>query len=105
MEFAVRPLGGWAVPYVVPVASAPPVFDADGRIREGPSRSSSIPADCGARQDSISDGPSGSIQLSRMTFVRLVTCPQHILVSAEKARHLLGWSDRDPSEALRADVR
>jgi hypothetical protein len=57
MEFAVRPLGGWAVPYVAPVASAPPVFDADGRIREGPSRSSSIPADCGARQGSVSDVP------------------------------------------------
>jgi FMN reductase len=34
MEFAVRALRGWAVPYVVPVASAARVFDADGRIRE-----------------------------------------------------------------------
>jgi FMN reductase len=36
MEFAVRALRGWAVPYVVPVASAARVFDADGRIRERP---------------------------------------------------------------------
>src|SRR5229473_6916 len=34
MEFAVRALRGWAVPYVVPVAGAVRVFDADGRIRE-----------------------------------------------------------------------
>ena len=34
MEFAVRALRGWAVPYVVPVAGAMRVFDADGRIRE-----------------------------------------------------------------------
>ena len=34
MEFAVRALRGWAVPYVVPVAGAARVFDADGRIRE-----------------------------------------------------------------------
>lgn len=34
MEFAVRALRGWAVPYVVPVASAARVFDADGRVRE-----------------------------------------------------------------------
>lgn len=34
MEFAVRALRGWAVPYVVPVARASRVFDADGRIRE-----------------------------------------------------------------------
>ncbi|PYN17195.1 MAG: hypothetical protein DMD76_31440 [Candidatus Rokuibacteriota bacterium] len=34
MEFAVRALRGWAVPYVVPVAAAVRVFDADGRIRE-----------------------------------------------------------------------
>ncbi len=34
MEFAVRALRGWAVPYVVPVAGASRVFDADGRIRE-----------------------------------------------------------------------
>jgi FMN reductase len=32
MEFSVRALRGWAVPYVVPVASASRVFDADGRI-------------------------------------------------------------------------
>jgi FMN reductase len=32
MEFAVRALRGWAVPYVVPVASAFRVFDPDGRI-------------------------------------------------------------------------
>jgi FMN reductase len=32
MEFAVRALRGWAVPYVVPVASAARVFDADGGI-------------------------------------------------------------------------
>ena len=34
MEFAVRALRGWAVPYVVPVAAAARVFDADGRIRD-----------------------------------------------------------------------
>lgn len=34
MEFAVRALRGWAVPYVVPVASATRVFDADGRIKD-----------------------------------------------------------------------
>jgi FMN reductase len=34
MEFAVRALRGWAVPYVVPVASAARVFDRNGRIRD-----------------------------------------------------------------------
>ncbi len=34
MEFAVRALRGWAVPYVVPVAGAAHVFDADGRIQD-----------------------------------------------------------------------
>ena len=34
MEFAVRALRGWAVPFVVPVAAAPPVFDADGGVSE-----------------------------------------------------------------------
>jgi FMN reductase len=34
MEFAVRALRGWAVPFVVPVAAAARVFDADGGIRE-----------------------------------------------------------------------
>jgi FMN reductase len=34
MEFAVRALRGWAVPYVVPVASAWQAFDADGQIQE-----------------------------------------------------------------------
>jgi FMN reductase len=32
MEFSVRALRGWAVPYVVPVAAAWRAFDADGRI-------------------------------------------------------------------------
>jgi FMN reductase len=32
MEFAIRALRAWAVPYVVPVASAPRVFDAESRI-------------------------------------------------------------------------
>jgi FMN reductase len=32
MEFAVRALRGWAVPYVIPVASAFRAFDPDGRI-------------------------------------------------------------------------
>src|SRR5438046_10207353 len=32
MEFAVRALRGWAVPYMVPVAAAGRVFDAEGRI-------------------------------------------------------------------------
>jgi FMN reductase len=34
MEFAVRALRGWAVPYVVPVASAARVFDPDGQVQE-----------------------------------------------------------------------
>lgn len=34
MEFAVRALRGWAVPYVVPVASASRVFNGDGRIQD-----------------------------------------------------------------------
>jgi FMN reductase len=34
MEFAVRALRGWAVPYVIPVASAFRVFDADGQITD-----------------------------------------------------------------------
>jgi len=34
MEFAVRALRGWAVPYVVPVASAFRVFDPDGRVTD-----------------------------------------------------------------------
>ena len=34
MEFSVRALRGWAVPYVVPVASAARVFDPDGGIRD-----------------------------------------------------------------------
>ena len=34
MEFAVRALRGWAVPYVVPVASAFRVFDSEGRVRD-----------------------------------------------------------------------
>ena len=34
MEFAVRALRGWAVPYVVPVAAAARVFDQDGRIQD-----------------------------------------------------------------------
>jgi FMN reductase len=32
MEFAIRALRAWAVPYVVPVAGAARVFDRDGRI-------------------------------------------------------------------------
>ena len=34
MEFAVRALRGWAVPYVVPVSAASRVFDRDGRIQD-----------------------------------------------------------------------
>jgi FMN reductase len=34
MEFAVRALRGWAVPYVVPVAAATRVFDQEGRIHD-----------------------------------------------------------------------
>jgi FMN reductase len=33
MEFAVRALRGWAVPYVVPIASAGRVFDSEGQIQ------------------------------------------------------------------------
>jgi FMN reductase len=34
MEFSVRALRGWAVPYVVPVASASRVFGGDGRLQD-----------------------------------------------------------------------
>lgn len=34
MEFSVRALRGWAVPYVVPVATAARVFDEAGRIQD-----------------------------------------------------------------------
>jgi FMN reductase len=34
MEFAVRALRGWAVPYVVPIASAARVFDGAGQIQD-----------------------------------------------------------------------
>jgi FMN reductase len=34
MEFAVRALRGWAVPYVVPVAAAYRIFDQEGRITD-----------------------------------------------------------------------
>jgi FMN reductase len=34
MEFAVRALRGWAVPYVIPVAAAFRVFDPNGRITD-----------------------------------------------------------------------
>ena len=34
MEFSVRALRGWAVPYVVPIASAARVFDSSGRIQD-----------------------------------------------------------------------
>jgi FMN reductase len=34
MEFATRALRGWAVPYVVPVAAAARVFDAEGRLHD-----------------------------------------------------------------------
>jgi FMN reductase len=34
MEFSVRALRAWAVPYVVPVASAARVFDRTGRVRD-----------------------------------------------------------------------
>jgi len=34
MEFAVRALRGWAVPYVVPVAAAARVFDSSGQIQD-----------------------------------------------------------------------
>jgi len=34
MEFSVRALRGWAVPYVVPVASAWRVFGGDGRVED-----------------------------------------------------------------------
>jgi hypothetical protein len=34
MEFAVRALRAWAVPYVVPVASAFRVFDSEGRVTD-----------------------------------------------------------------------
>jgi FMN reductase len=34
MEFAVRALRGWAVPYVVPVAAAARVFDRDGGVQD-----------------------------------------------------------------------
>jgi FMN reductase len=36
MEFSVRSLRGWAVPYVVPIASAARVFAEDGSVRDEP---------------------------------------------------------------------
>jgi len=35
MEFAVRALRGWAVPYVVPIAAAARIFDSAGEIQDG----------------------------------------------------------------------
>jgi FMN reductase len=34
MEFSVRALRGWAVPFVVPVPSAARLFDDEGRIED-----------------------------------------------------------------------
>jgi FMN reductase len=34
MEFSVRALRAWAVPYVVPIVGAARVFDPDGRVRD-----------------------------------------------------------------------
>jgi FMN reductase len=34
MEFSVRAMRGWAVPYVVPVAAAARVFDPSGQVRD-----------------------------------------------------------------------
>jgi FMN reductase len=34
MEFSIRAMRAWAVPYVVPIGAAARVFDADGRIRD-----------------------------------------------------------------------
>jgi FMN reductase len=34
MEFSIRALRAWAVPYVVPVAAAARVFDHDGRVKD-----------------------------------------------------------------------
>jgi FMN reductase len=34
MEFSVRALRAWAVPYVVPIGTAARVFDADGKVQE-----------------------------------------------------------------------
>jgi FMN reductase len=34
MEYSVRALRGWAVPYVVPIASARRVFDVSGRVQD-----------------------------------------------------------------------
>jgi hypothetical protein len=34
MEFSIRALRAWAVPYVVPIAAAARVFDPDGRVRD-----------------------------------------------------------------------
>jgi FMN reductase len=35
MEFSVRALRAWAVPYVVPIGTATKAFDPDGRVRDG----------------------------------------------------------------------
>ena len=40
MEFSVRALRGWAVPFVVPVSSAARLFDDEGRLRTRPSSAS-----------------------------------------------------------------
>jgi len=34
MEYAVRSLRGWAVPYVVPIPGAARIFDASGRVAD-----------------------------------------------------------------------
>jgi FMN reductase len=34
MEFSIRALRAWAVPYVVPVASAARIFDQEGRVQD-----------------------------------------------------------------------
>jgi FMN reductase len=34
MEFSIRAMRAWAVPYVVPIAAAGRVFDPDGRVRD-----------------------------------------------------------------------
>jgi hypothetical protein len=34
MEFSIRALRAWDVPYVVPVAAAARVFDEDGRVHD-----------------------------------------------------------------------
>ena len=62
MEFAVRALRGWAVPYVVPVASAAHKFEASGAIKD-----ESVEARLQCWVPRLSASPSCSPRIARFT--------------------------------------